>query len=104
MVVLAEASATICPLLDAVPKSSGSNGMVAIGVTCSAAAKSSGLISGRFGTPTWFRISFGGASFGRACRSRSTIALAFLRLARSGTAVIDHLVGGDQRLARPGRP
>ena len=33
----------------------GSNGMIATGWSSSALAKSAGLISGRFGTPTWLR-------------------------------------------------
>ena len=48
-------SAIIWPLLAAVPNSCGSNGMTAIGSSSSALAKSAGLISGRFGTPTWLR-------------------------------------------------
>src|SRR5262249_61813 len=45
-------SAIIWPLLAAVPKTCGSNGMIAAGSSSSALAKSAGLISGRLGTPT----------------------------------------------------
>jgi hypothetical protein len=52
---LADISAIIWPLFAAGPKSCGSNGMTASGSLSSAFAKSAGVISGRFGTPTWFR-------------------------------------------------
>src|SRR5712691_4709037 len=52
---VAEISAIIWPLLAAEPNICGSKGIVAIGWLSIALANSLAGISGRFGTPTWFR-------------------------------------------------
>src|SRR3984885_7704725 len=48
-------SAIIWPLFAAAPNTCGSNGIVAIGLSSSALAKSAAFISGRLGTPPWLR-------------------------------------------------
>src|ERR1700730_14350869 len=54
----ASTSAIICPLLAAGPKSFGCKGMIPEGTRSTALAKSLTLISGRFGIPTQFIMSF----------------------------------------------
>ena len=58
--LLASISPSMRPLLAALPNKSGSKGITAIGVMPSGSAKSWAVISGRFGTPVWLTISFGG--------------------------------------------
>src|SRR5215470_9922547 len=85
---VAEISAIIWPLLAAEPNICGSKGMLTIGWLSIALANSATLISGRLGTPTWFRQYSGGRSFGREAFSRSKMFLVLRRLARSGAATI----------------
>src|SRR5262252_8993714 len=84
----AENSAIIWPLLAAEPNICGSKGMLTIGWLSIALANSATLISGRFGTPTWFRQYSGGRSLGRDAFRRSKMFLVLRRLARSGAATI----------------
>ena len=74
------------------------------GATPTVSAKSFTGISGRLGVPTWLSTSFGGASLGRFCLSRSTIALVVAQ-ARQIRRRHDHdFVGREQRLLHPRRP
>src|SRR6202012_2224869 len=81
---VSEISAIIWPLLAAEPNICGSKGIETIGWLSIALANSTALISGRFGTPTWFRQYSGGRSLGREALSRSKMFLVLRRLARSG--------------------
>src|SRR3984893_14002248 len=74
-------SAIICPLLVAGPKSFGAKGMIPQGTRSTALAKSLTLISGRFGIPTQFIMSFGCSSCARAERSISSMFFVLRRFA-----------------------
>src|ERR1700761_3758713 len=84
----AEISATIWPLLAAVPNNRELNGITAIGAVSSVLAKLLRPISGRFGRPTWLRQYSGGRSLGRDAFRMLIMFLALRRLARSGSATI----------------